>query len=150
MSVRSSTQHRWFTHYVQSLMTTILDEPVEVDRDGDIPLHGQTAHAWVRVSAAEPWGVQVFALAAHSVPVKAALLRELNEINGSDPAVKVALHEPGSVMVDYRLFADAVTEDTLRDVITRVLAVADRIGPMLTAVHGGSTPIEVEPSTSER
>ena len=43
MSVRSSTQNRWFTNYVQSLMTTILDEPVEVDRDGDIPLHGQTA-----------------------------------------------------------------------------------------------------------
>ena len=148
MTVTTSTQRRWFKSHVESLMTTILEEPIDYDDDGDIPIQGETARAWVRVAAGEPWGVQVFALAAHSVPVKLAVLREINEINGSDPAIKVAMHEPGSVMVDYRLFADAVTEDNLRAVLGRVLAVADRIGPTLTAVHGGSTPIPARATPS--
>ena len=141
MSVSTSTQRRWFKNYVQSLMTAIVEEPVTPDGDGDFPLHGQTAQAWVRPATAEPWGVVVFALAAQDVPLRAAVLREINEINGSDAAIRVAFHPPGSVMVDYRLFADAVTEDNLRAVIGHVLAVADRIGSMLTAVHGGTTPL---------
>jgi Putative bacterial sensory transduction regulator len=149
MTVSTSTQRRWFTSYVQSLMSTIMEEPVEPDGDGDFPVPGDTAQAWVRATSHEPWGVQVFAAAAHNVPLRAAVLREINEINGSDPAIRVAFHAPGSVMVDYRLFADAVTEDNLRAVIGRVLSVADRIGPMLTALHGGTTPLTATPSQSE-
>ena len=149
MSVSSSTQRRWFQSYVQSLLVAIMEEPVEADADGDFPVHGDTAQGWVRPSTGEPWGVQVFALAAQNVPPRAAVLREINEINGSDPAIRVALHSPGAVMVDYRLFADAVTEDNLKAVIGRVLAVADRIGPMLTAVHGGATPIAATSTASE-
>ncbi len=128
MSVSISTQRRWFKSYVQSLLVAIMEEPVEADGDGDFPVQGETAQAWVRPSAAEPWGVQVFALAAQNVPPRAAVLREINEINSSDPAIRVALHSPGAVTVDYRLFADAVTEDNLRAFIGQVLAVADRIG----------------------
>ena len=141
MSVSTTTQRRWFTGYLQSLLVAIMDEPVEPDADGDFPVQGQTAQGWVRPATGEPWGAQVFALAAHNVPMRAAVLREINEVNGSDAAIRVAFHAPGSVMVDYRLFADAVTEDNLRAVIGHVLAVADRIGPMLTTVHGGATPI---------
>jgi hypothetical protein len=149
MAVSTSTQRRWFKSYVQSLLVAIMEESVEPDADGDFPVHGDTAQAWVRPATAEPWGVQVFAVAAHNVPMRAAVLREINEINGTDPAIRVALHAPGAVMVDYRLFADAVTADNLRAVIGRVLAVADRIGPMLTAVHGGTTPIAATPSPSD-
>jgi hypothetical protein len=149
MSVSTATQCRWFTSYVQSLMAAIMEEPVEPDGDGDFPVPGETARAWVRPAAREPWGVQVFALAAQDVPMRAAVLREINEVNGSDPAIRVAFHSSGSVMVDYRLFADAVTEDNLRGVLGRVLTVADRIGPMLTAVHGGTTPIAATSSPSE-
>jgi len=149
MTVSTTTQRRWFTSYVSSLMGAILAEPVQPDGDGDFPVHGHTAQCWVRPTAQEPWGVQVFALAAQNVPLRAAVLREINEANGSDPAIRVAFHAPGSVLVDYRLFADAVTEDNLRAVIGRVLAVADRIGPLLTAVHGGTTPIAATSSPSE-
>ena len=141
MSISTSTQRRWFKNHVQSLMAAILGEPVAPDGDGDFPLHGHTAQAWVRPATGEPWGVLVFALAAQNVPMRAAVLREINEINTSDAAIRVALHSGGTVMVDYRLFADAVTEDNLREVIGHVLAVADRIGSMLTAVHGGTTPL---------
>ena len=150
MSVSSSTQHRWFRGHVQTLMNAILEEPAQQDGDGDFPVHGETAQAWVRVETSEPLGVQVFAMAAQGVPVKAAVLREINEANLADPAIRVVLPPHGVVMVDYRLFADAVTEDNLRAVIGRVLSVADRIGPLITAVHGGSTPISAQPSASER
>jgi Putative bacterial sensory transduction regulator len=149
MSVSTETQRRWFATYVQSLMTAILDEPAEPDDEGDIPIQGTTAQCWVRADAREPWGVQIFAIAAHSVPVRAATLREINEMNATHTAIKVALHEPGSVMVDYRLMADAVTEDNLREAVSRVLMVADQIGPLLTAVYGGSTPIPLQSAPSD-
>lgn len=148
MSISTSTQRRWFQTYVESLMTAIMGEPAHADPDGDFPVHGHTAQAWVRPATAEPWGVQVFALAAQNVPGRAAVLQEINEINGSDSAIRVALHS-GAVMVDYRLFANAVSEDNLRAVIGRVLAVADRIGPVLAAVHGGTTPIAATSSSSD-
>lgn len=150
MSVSTDSQRRWFIQHVQSLMTAILDEPVEPDSDGDFAVVGTTSLLWVRPVARDPWSVQVFATAAYGVPGRAAVLQEINEVNGSDPAVRVAWHAPGGVTVDYRLFADAVTEDNLRAVVGRVLNVADRIGPMLTAVHGGTTPRTATTSPSER
>jgi hypothetical protein len=149
MSVTPTTQHEWFHSFVSALMSTIVPEPVVPDSDGDIPVHGDTAQAWVRVEAREPWGVRVFALAAVDVPAKAAVLREINAANVADRGVRVILTPNGSVMVDYLLFADAVTQDNLRAVIGRVLSVADEIGPVLAAVHGGTTPIAPQPSPSE-
>ena len=150
MSVTATTQHDWFNNFVSATMAMILPEPVVPDTDGDIPVHGTTAEAWVRVEAREPWGVRVFALAALGVPAKAAVLREINAVNLADRGVRVLLAPNGSVMVDYLLFADAVTQDNLRAVLGRVLSVADEIGPLLAAVHGGSTPISPQPSPSER
>ena len=144
MSVTTTTQRRWFANYVQSLMSAILDEPAEPDGDGDIAVSGETCQCWVRADAREPWGVQIFAIAAHGVPIRAATLREINDINGNYTAIKVAIHAGGSVMVDYRLMADAVTEDNLREAVFRVIMVADEIGPMLSAVYGGETPIPLE------
>lgn len=149
MSVSPATQHDWFNHVVSALMATILPEPWAPDSDGDIPVRGDTAQAWVRVEAREPWGVRVFALAAVGVPVKAAVLREINAANVADRGVRVVLTPTGSVIVDYLLFADAVSQDNLRAVLGRVLAVADEIGPVLAAVHGGSTPITAQPTPSE-
>ena len=144
MNVTTTTQRRWFANYVESLMSTILEEPAERDSDGDIPIHGETSQCWVRADAREPWGVQILAVAAHGVPVRAATLREINDINATYTAIKVAIHPEGLVMVDYRLMADAVNEDNLREAISRVIMVADEIGPMLSTVHGGQTPIPLE------
>jgi hypothetical protein len=148
MTISSASQKEWFTNHITMLMTAIAAESAEADAEGDFPIHGETAQAWVRPHTQEPWGVHVFALAAHSIPLKAAVLKELNEINGSDALVRVAWHS-GAVIADYHLFADAVTEDNLREAIGRVITVADRIGPLLAAVHGGITPIAVEPSSSD-
>ncbi|MCW2811359.1 MAG: putative sensory transduction regulator [Friedmanniella sp.] len=148
MSISTETQHRWFTTYVQALVTAIGGGPVAPDVDGDFPVHGDTALGWVRPELQEPYGVQVFALAAQDVPKRAAVFREINEINAGDPAIRVVMRGHGCVFVEYRLLADAVSEDNLRAVVGRVLQVADGIGPMLAALHGGGTPNDPQPSVS--
>lgn len=150
MSVSTHTQQRWFTSHVQNLMSSIQGHPAEADDDGDFPVQGTSARAWVRPTRDEPRGAHVFALAAQGLPARLAVLREINEANAADPAVRVVLHQGGWLMVDHRLLADAVTEDNLRAVIGQVLTVADRLGPMLTTLHGGSTPVGQQPSASAR
>lgn len=151
MSISPSTQREWFINHVKTLIAAIAGEVVEpdADADGDFALSGDTARASVRPDSREPWGVQVFALAAHGVPLRAAVLKEINDVNARNSFVRVAWHSPGSVMVDYRLFADAVNEENLALAVVRVVAVADQIGPLLAVVHGGSTPLAVEPSSSD-
>ena len=147
MTATISTQQEWFSNYVSATMSTLgVHAP---DADGDLPFTGDTARGWVRVETSEPWGVRVFAMAAYGVPSKAAVLREINAANLADRGVRVVLAPNGSVMVDFLVLADAVNTDTLRAVIGRVLTVADELGPMITAVHGGSTPIVPEPFPTE-
>lgn len=149
MNATKHTQRQWFKSHVQTLLSLILLEPAEPDSDGDFLIHGDTARGWVRADTQKPWGVQIFVVAASGVPVRAATLREINEINGHEVLVKVALHSTGVVMVTYRLLADAVTKVNLAGALSRVILVADEIGPILTAVHGGETPLPLTASASD-
>jgi len=139
MDVRTTTQRRWFTSHVTTLLATMMDEAPAADGDGDFPVRGTTSQAWVRLQAKDPWGVHVFAYAAKGLPRQAAVLREINDSNLATLGTTVALGEHGLLVVDCFLFADAVTEETLTAVLGRVLDLADTIGPVLTALHGGST-----------
>ena len=147
MTATISTQHAWFDNYVSATMSVLgVHAP---DADGDLPVQGTTSRGWVRVEAKEPWGVRVFALAAHGVPVKMAVLKEINAVNLSVRGIRSVLTKDGNVWVEYLLFADAVDTDNLRLVIGHVLRVADDLGLTLATVHGGSTPITPEPSPAE-
>lgn len=142
MTATTSTQQEWFSNCVSATMSILACTP----RTPTATYRCPATPAW-RGSAsrrASP-GVRVFAMAAHSVPAKAAVFKEINAANTADRALRVVLASNGSVMVDYLLLADAVNTDNLRAVIARVLTVADELGPMITAVHGGSTPIVPEP-----
>jgi hypothetical protein len=144
MSVTPYTERQWFTSHVRAVMSAILAKPVEPDVDGDFPVQGETTLAWVRADPNDLWGAQVFALAAQGVPLCDGSLREINEVNLHEIAIKVSLDSDGSVWVMYRLLADAVTEDNLAAAMRRIIGVADRIGPLLTAVYGGATPISLQ------
>ena len=147
MTATVSTQQEWFSNYVSSTMSILgVHEP---DADGDLPVSGDTCMAYVRTETKDPWGVRVFAIAARNVPAKAAVFKEINATTIADRAMRVFLAPTGHLVVDYLLLADAVNTDNLRAVITRVLKVADELGPMITAVHGGTTPIVPEPFESE-
>ena len=142
-----STQHEWFSNYVSALMSTLgVHAP---DADNDLPVRGTTSRGWVRVETKEPWGVRVFALAAHGLPEKAAVLKEINAVNRSVRGIQAVLTKDGNVWVEYLVLADAVNTDTLRVVIGRVLEIADDVGLMLATVYGGTTPISSEALTSE-
>lgn len=139
MTATISTRHDWFSNYVSATMSMLgVHAP---DDDGDLPFHGKTSQGWVRLDVKEPWGVRVFALAAHGVPAKAAVLKEINAANLSVRGLRAVLTKDGNVYVDHLLFADAVNTDNLRSVIGGVLELADELGPMLATVYGGSTPI---------
>ena len=136
----TETQTLWFKSYVRTLLTEILEHDVEPDSDGDFPVRGETSNGWVRPEVSGLWGVHIFVHAAHGVPGKAAVLKEINEINLTEPLVKLLLHE-GVVMATLRLLADAVTAENLEGALSRVLRVADQVGPLLVAVHGGQLPL---------
>jgi hypothetical protein len=136
----------WFHNYVRDVLGEVVDHPVLADSDGDFPVHGETSTGWVRPEPTTPWGVQIIVYAALAVPVKAATLKEINQINLAERLVKVVLLPEGVVVVNLRLFADAVTEENLGGALIKVMQVADRVGPLLVAVHGGHTPI---PMTSQ-
>jgi hypothetical protein len=146
MSITRYTEHQWFTSHIRAAMSEILGEPVEPDSDGDFPVHGETACGWVRADTSDLWAAHIFALAAQGVSHRDGALREINEVNLHDSAIKVSLDSDGTVWVMYRLLADAVTEDNLRCAISRVIGVADRIGPLLATVYGGETPIRLPSS----
>lgn len=139
MTATISTQAEWFSNHVSATMSVLgVHEP---DSDGDLPVRGVTSAGWVRAATQEPWGARVFAYAATGVPAKAAVYKELNVVTVTDRAVRVYLTPDGTVVVDQLVLADAVNTDTLRRAVKRVLKVADRLGPVLAAVHGGSTPL---------
>ena len=148
MDVRTSTQRRWLRSHVSGIVTALTGEPATTDSDGDHPVRGTTSQAWVRLSTGDPCGLHVFAYAARDVPARAAVLRELNQHNGGRLGTRVAWADGGLVLVDSFLFADAITEETLTVVIRRVLALADQIGPVLTAVHGGTTYLEASSASA--
>lgn len=147
MDVRTSTQRRWLRSHVASIVTSMTGEPATTDSDGDYPVRGTTSQAWVRLTTGDPCGVHVFGYAARDVPGRAAVLRELNQHNWGRLGTRVAWSD-GLVLVDSFLFADAITEETLTLVLRRVLALADQLGPVLTAVHGGTTYLEASSASA--
>jgi Putative bacterial sensory transduction regulator len=149
MSVSVESHRAWFISHLQRMLSEALDIDVEPDDDGDFPIQGETSRGWVRPICDGPWGVQIFVMAAHGVPDRVAVLRELNDVNASDMAVRVSRFADGTVMASYFLVAEGLGADNLMGAIGRVLTVADQIGPMLVTVHGGYLPAGSESYASE-
>lgn len=116
---------------------------VEVDGDGDVPFSAGIAAGWIAAVDGEPPMVRVWAHAAFGVKATAAVLRELNDINRRTRTAH-AYWDHGVVVVEQTLHADGVDAATLGQAWHAVSAVANDLGPMLTAVHGGRTPFPVE------
>ena len=144
MTVTISTQQEWFSNYVSATMSILgVHAP---DADGDLAGPGRDVPGVGPRSRPRALGrARVRAGGATACPPKAAVYKEINAATWPTAACGSSWPTNGSVMVDYLLLADAVNTDNLRAVIGRVLEVADELGPMLAAVHGGSTPIAPEP-----
>lgn len=149
MTVSNESHTAWFGSHIRHLLTEALETGVVPDDDGDFPVHGTTARGWVRPICGGPWGVQIVIMAAHQVPDRVAVLRELNDVNSSDMAVRVARWSNGTVAATCFLLAEGLVAENLVGAVSRTIGVADGLGPMLVAVHGGQLPVGSASQDSE-
>lgn len=133
------SRRAWFTAHLRDIAQDTLGL-TEVDGDGDWVVRGQTSQGWLRLFATGPGGLVAEMVAAVGVPEKLAVFRELNNVNAVHPAVRLALREDGVVVASWFLPLDAVTPEVVAFALQQVGDAADHVGPLLTAVHGGSVP----------
>ena len=142
------TFEEMFRSHVERCLQDVWDRPdLVTDPDGDYPFRAATSMCWVQVERA-PSAVRVFAYAATGVKRSAKLLGELNDLNRS--ARWVTLHwYDGIVVVERALATTEVDRDSIRFALEAVVSVADEIGPMIAAVHGGATPLAAVPDNED-
>ncbi|HEX4018235.1 MAG TPA: YbjN domain-containing protein [Frankiaceae bacterium] len=141
---------RWLRAHVRECLQEMWEVcRVEVDADGDVPFRSGSAAGWVSAVEGKPPLVRVWAHVAYGVKQNASVLRELNDINRRSRTAHVYWDE-GFVVVEQTLHADGVDVATLGQAWSAVSSVANDLGPMLAAVHGGSTPFSVEESLDDR
>jgi hypothetical protein len=106
-----------------------------VDEDGDVPFTHGTAQYYVTVRQdgrkAKAWSTAVF-----GVKPVAAVLREINEVNAGLQHARVFVSRE-RLVVEGVLPIDGLTPDDLRELCLEVGTVADEVGQMISAVHGG-------------
>ena len=142
-------QKEWFTSHVRAVVNEVPGLTAEPDGDGDYPFWGETCAGWIRPIMTPPWGVGIMAIAASGVPNKVAVLREINDFNMMDPMVTAFRRADGTIQVFYRMVAEAVNPENVTGAMMQVLRAADRIGPMLATVYGGTTPKPMRPAITE-
>lgn len=111
-----------------------LDEVV-VDEDGDLPFPCGSALVYVTIQAGGEL-VTAWSRAATGVAPSKAVLRELDEANAR--AVLARLYtNAGAVHVEATLPMVPLRPQDLLAMVAEVGHIADRVGSMLAAVHGG-------------
>lgn len=144
-------QTTWIRSHVERCLQDIWDLPrVEPDADGDYPFRWGTAACFVRVEDDDPVLVRVWAYAVVGARPTAKLLQELNDVNRRSRTAH-AYFGDGFVVVEQALHAAGVDRDTLSQACLAAGTVADDIGAMIAAVHGGTTPFPAgdEPALDE-
>jgi hypothetical protein len=123
---------------------------VYCDEDGDYPFRAGIAACWVRVESCRPHLVRVFGHVVTGVKGSPALLREINEVNCRADSVFVAWDRTDRlVRVTTTIHPQALDRESLEHALDAVHAVANDIGPLVAAVHGGATPFESQDTGSE-
>ena len=134
-------EETWFRSHVERCLQDVWERPVEQDEDGDYLFYTHTGVGYVEIGAGEPTLVIVKVFAAFDVPYSAKLLKEINEINCQLRAGRVQWGS-GHVMVVRTVVDEAVSRASLAHASDAAVTAADKIGPMIAAVFGGSVPFE--------
>lgn len=116
------------------------------DADGDYCYRVGTAACYVGLDACEPIVVKAVACAAVGVKKSSKLLEEINDVNARCRMARV-YWENGAVLVEQTLFADIVDRGSLSHAGQSVARIANDIGPLITVVHGGRTPLPGDAAT---
>lgn len=106
-----------------------------VDDDGDVPFSHGTARYYVTVRQ-DGLKVKAWATAVYGVKPSAAVLREINEVNAGLQFSRAFIVQE-RLMIEGVLPIDGLTATDLRDLCVEIGSVADEVGQMISAVHGG-------------
>ena len=124
------------SHVKELLRAAFGWEQVVVDEDGDVPITCGTAMVYASVVARGRL-VRVWSRAAAGVKPTKAVLREINDANCSTVVARVYA-EHSAVWVEGHLPVEGLRSKDLKQLCIEVGELADRLGHLLTAVHGGS------------
>jgi hypothetical protein len=106
-----------------------------VDADGDVPFTHGTAIYYVTVRR-DGKKVKVWSSAVHGLKATAAVLKEVNSVNATVQHCRLFV-SGGRLVVEGVLPVDGLTPEDLRDLCVEVGTVADDVGQLVSAVHGG-------------
>jgi len=123
--------------HVQELLRTAFGwEQVVVDEDGDVPITCRTALVYASV-VAQGQLVRVWSRAVSGVRATKSVLREVNDANASAVVARVyAQHD--AVWAEGHLPVEGLRVQDLACLCREVGDLADHLGPLLAAVHGGT------------
>ena len=124
------------SHVKELLRTAFGFEQVVVDEDGDVPMPCGTAMVYASV-VGKGRLVRVWARAAAGVRATKSVLREVNDANAHAGVARVyAQHE--AVWVEGHFPVEGLRAKDLKQLCREVGDLADHLGQLLAAVHGGS------------
>ena len=124
------------SHVKELLRTAFGWEQVVVDEDGDVPISCGSAVVYASVVGRGRW-VRVWSRAVSGVGPTKAVLREVNDANRSAGVARVYAANR-AVWVDGHFPVEGLEVEDLRQLCTEVGELADHLGQLLAAVHGGS------------
>ncbi len=124
------------SHVKELLRTAFGWEQVLVDEDGDVPIACGTAMVYASV-VGKGRLVRVWSRAVSGVRATKSVLREINDANVSAVVARVyAQHE--AVWVEGHLPIEGLRLKDLKQLCREVGDLADHLGQLLAAVHGGT------------
>ena len=111
---------------------------VQADPDGDYRFRRGTAGCFVRIVPGEEPSVDVVALAVTGISRSSSLLKEINDVNARSRVARV-FWAGQCLWVVSSLPAAGCSVDSLRFALEACATVANDIGELTAAVHGGQT-----------
>lgn len=125
--------------HVENLLKRITgNEQSKRDDDGDWPFGLKHAVMYVRVSGDTDPTVNVFGVAAHSVPEGPELFNMLNDVNNIVQFSR-AMWRRGEVVIATELVGESLDIEELEMAVKRISAGADHFGPQIVETCGGET-----------
>ncbi len=124
------------SHVKELLRKAFGFERVVVDEDGDVPMPCGTAMVYASVVGRGRL-VRVWSRAAAGVKPTKAVLREVNDANVHAGVARVYAQSE-AVWVEGHFPVEGLRAKDLKQLCTEVGELADHLGQLLTAVHGGA------------
>jgi hypothetical protein len=131
-------------HVEKSLRRDMKVQAVEADDDDDYGVACSGSIVWVRpMLDHEPPLLRVWTRAASGMKKSAALLREINDLNGGLEQVRCVL-QGNNIAITAEVEIESIQPGLLGRLVHLVGGNATHIGELVTALHGGERPFALD------